>query len=149
MGGASTALMRTANEQLVLAALDARSVHDELETAIARQRSFMAVLAHELRNPLAPMRNVSALLARVQPGDAILPRLQDIIERQIMHMARMIDDLVDVSRAQTGSLSLSVHEADLITLVTNAIATCQPAMVLRQQRLRSACAAYCPTRRAP
>lgn len=135
--GRETALMRTANEQLILATLDARSVHDELEAANARQRSFMAVLAHDLRNPLAPMRNVSALLAQVKPGDPILPRLQDIIERQIVHMARMIDDLMDVSRAQTGSVTLALRETDLITVVNDAIAACEPAMVLRQQRLAS------------
>ncbi len=132
-----TALMRTANEQLVLATLDARAIQTELEVANRRQTDFMAVLAHELRNPLAPMRNVSALLARIQPDDPILPRLQDIIERQVVHMARMIDDLLDVTRAQNGTLAVNKRTTELTALVADAIATCQPEMDLRQQELTS------------
>jgi diguanylate cyclase len=76
---------------------------------------------------------VSALLARVQPDDPILPRLQEIIERQVVHMARLIDDLVDVSRAYTGKLSLELCDLELTSLVTDAIARCQPAMDIRLQ----------------
>ena len=132
-----SALMRTANEQLVLATLDARAIQTELEVANRRQMDFMAVLAHELRNPLAPMRNVSALLARIQLDDPILPRLQDIIERQVVHMARMIDDLLDVTRAQNGTLAVNKRTTELTALVADAIATCQPEMDLRQQELTS------------
>ena len=132
-----SALMRTANEQLVLATLDARAIQTELEVANRRQMDFMAVLAHELRNPLAPMRNVSALLARIQQDDPILPRLQEIIERQVVHMARMIDDLLDVSRAQNGTLAVDKRTTELTALVADAIDICQPAMDLRQQKLTS------------
>jgi diguanylate cyclase (GGDEF)-like protein len=130
-----TAEMRAANEQLVLTTLGARAAQRDLEEANRRQLDFMAVLAHELRNPLAPMRNVSALLARVQPGDPILPRLQDIIERQVVHMARMIDDLFDISRAQTGTLTVDHRRIELTALVAEVIAICQPAMDRRSQTL--------------
>ncbi len=127
--------MRAANEQLVLATLSARAIQMELEVANRRQLDFMAVLAHELRNPLTPMRNVSALLARVQAGDPILPRLHDIIERQVVHMARMIDDLMDISRAQNGKLTIGSVKVELTSLVAETIATCRPAMDLRFQDL--------------
>ncbi len=130
-----SAEMRAANEQLVLTTLGARAIQLDLQEANRRQLDFMAVLAHELRNPLAPMRNVSALLARVQPGDPILPRLQDIIERQVVHMARMIDDLFDISRAQSGTLTVDHRRIELTAVVAEVIAICQPAMDLRSQTL--------------
>lgn len=133
--GQPSALMRAANEQLVLTTLENSVVQAELESANRRQLDFMAILAHELRNPLAPMRNVSALLARVQPGDPILPRLQDIIERQVVHMARMIDDLLDISRAQNGKLSMDSLTTELRSLVADAVATCQSALDSRRQDL--------------
>lgn len=133
--GRPSADMRAANEQLVLTTLGARAIQSDLEEANRRQLDFMAVLAHELRNPLAPMRNVSALLARVQPGDPILPRLQDIIERQVVHMARMIDDLFDISRAQKGTLTVDHSRIELTALVAEAIAICRPAMDQRSQTL--------------
>ncbi len=132
---APSSQMRAANEQLVLATLNARARQKELEVANRRQLDFMAVLAHELRNPLAPMRNVSALLARVKADDPILPRLQDIIERQVVHMARMIDDLMDISRAQSGKLTVEHVKVELTSLVAETIATCRPAMDLRFQNL--------------
>jgi diguanylate cyclase len=130
-----SALMRAANEHLVLSTLETHVIQAELEMTNRRQLDFMAVLAHELRNPLAPIRNVSALLARVQPGDPILPRLQDIIERQVVHMARMIDDLVDISRAQNGRLAIESLKTELTSLVAEAIATGQPTRDLRRQNL--------------
>jgi len=126
--------LREANEQLVLAALIAQGLQAESEARQLQQSEFMAVLAHELRNPLVPMRNVAALLARVAPDDAVLPKLQAIIERQVTHMARLVDDLLDVSRANSGKLQLKLGPVDITSVVADAINACRPAIDVRLQR---------------
>ncbi len=126
--------LREANQELVLTVLRARDTQAIVEDAQRRQTEFMAMLAHELRSPLAPMRNVSALLERVGSNDSILPRLQGIIERQVVHMARLIDDLLDVSRAHTGKLRLEREAVQLGSVIAFAVDACRPAMDLRLQK---------------
>jgi signal transduction histidine kinase len=125
--------LREANEKLVLAVLSAQAVQAAAEDAQRRQVEFIAMLAHELRNPLAPMRNVSAMLARVEADDPILPRLQTIIERQVVHMARLVDDLLDVSRAHTGKLRLERSVVLLSVVIAESIEASRPAMDVRLQ----------------
>ncbi len=127
--------LQEANEHLVLAALTAQTLQAEAEEVQQRQREFMAVLAHELRNPLVPMRNVAAVLARVTPDDALLHKLQAIIERQVVHMARMVDDLLDVSRASAGKLHLDLAPVDMTSVIADTIVVCRPAIDLRLQSL--------------
>ncbi len=124
-----------ANEQLVLAVLSAQLLQQEAERANSQQADFMAIMAHELRNPLAPMYNVAALLARVPADDATLPKLQAIIERQVGHMARMVDDLLDVTRASTGKLRLEVRLIDMASVCSRSVEQRHAAMQLRLQRL--------------
>lgn len=125
--------LREANEHLVLAVLNAQSKQADSEHAQRRQREFIATLAHELRNPLAPMLNVSALIERVQPDDAMLPRLRSIIERQVAHMTRLIDDLMDITRAETGKLRLALAPIEVAAVIAESIEACRPAMDLRLQ----------------
>lgn len=127
--------LREANENLVLAALSAQVLQAEAEATQQRQTEFMAVLAHELRNPLVPMRNVAAILARVSPDDAVLHKMQAIIERQVVHMARLVDDLLDVSRATAGKLRLDLAPVDMTSVIADTIDACRPAIDLRLQRL--------------
>jgi diguanylate cyclase (GGDEF)-like protein len=127
--------LREANEQLVLAALIAQGLQAESEARQLQQTEFMAVLAHELRNPLVPMRNVASVLSRVTPDDSALHKMQGIIERQVAHMARLVDDLLDVSRASTGKLRLNVAQVDMTSVVADTIDACRPAIDLRLQRL--------------
>lgn len=125
--------MREANEQLVLAALSAQALQAYAQDASDRQQEFMGMLAHELRNPLAPMLNVAAMLAGAHSDTMNVPRLQAIIERQVVHMARLIDDLLDVSRIASGKLRLDMQRADLLVIVAEAIEACRPAMDVRLQ----------------
>ncbi len=127
------ASLREANEKLVLAALTAQELHADAQQAQRRQTEFMAVLAHELRTPLAPIRNVSALLERLTVDDPMLPRLKAIIERQVDHMARLVDDLLDVSRAITGKLRLQLEVVSMAAVVHEAVAASQPGIELRRQ----------------
>lgn len=127
--------LREANERLVLAALNAQELHLASEQAHRRQTEFLAVMAHELRNPLAPIRTVAALLSRA--GIEELPFLRGVIERQVAHMTRLVSDLLDVSRASTGKLRLELESVDMASVIEAAVDACRPAMLLRRQRFEA------------
>ena len=75
---------------------------EDLAEADRRKDDFLAMLAHELRNPLAPIRNIVQFLQMKGPPDADLRRARDVLERQVHHLARLVDDLLDVSRIGRG-----------------------------------------------
>lgn len=123
--------LREANQQLVLAALSAQELQVAAEKAQQRQTEFLAVMAHELRNPLTPIRIAATLMGQV-PSEG-LPRLQTVIERQVVHMTRLLNDLLDVSRASTGKLRLDRQKVELASVIDQAVATCRPSMDVRLQ----------------
>jgi two-component system, chemotaxis family, CheB/CheR fusion protein len=94
---------------------------EELAAADRAKNEFLALLAHELRNPLAPMRN--AVLVQKEPGakPEVLKQAQEIIERQIQNMTRLIDDLLDVSRITQGKITLRKVPLDLATTLTRVV----------------------------
>ena len=124
--------LSAANEALVLATLTAQALQMVAIEALRRQTEALALAAHELRNPLMPIRTVAALLGRVTDTDQ-LPRLSAIIERQVMHMTRVIDDLLDAARVATGKLHLHRARIDLREVFTNVVDVCQPMMDARAQ----------------
>ncbi len=93
-----------------------KASEDKLREANARKDEFLAMLAHELRNPLAPIRSATDMLAMMQLEPRLL-RLQQVIARQAEHMKRMIDDLLDVSRIARDRLTLELDDVDLVELV--------------------------------
>ncbi len=123
--------LREANQQLVLSALDARQLLAAAEQARARQKDFLAVAAHELRNPLSSISLAWSMLARPEDKDAA--RTQAIVGRQVMHMQRLIDDMLDLARARSGKLRLVRRKVDLAGLVEEVVFTCSPAMEKRRQ----------------
>jgi diguanylate cyclase len=125
--------LRNANEQLVLAALNAERLQDAAEQAQRRQTIFLAVLAHELRNPLVPMQHAATLLHRARLDEGLLPRIQAMIEQQVAHMSRLIADLLDISRMSTGKLRLERRMVDLADTINAAVAACRPGMDARLQ----------------
>ena len=127
------AQLQSANEQLVLAALDAQDLQAAAERAQRRQTEFLAVLAHELRNPLAPIRTAAALLGRVNADEPLLARVQGVIERQVVHISRMVDDLLDVSRVNTGKLRLESRKVEMAGIISEAVEACRPVMAARGQ----------------
>lgn len=129
------AQQREANEQLVLAALGTQELQVAAEAALRRQTEFLAVLAHELRNPLTPIRTATELMGKVHSDDTLLPRLQGIIERQVQQMTRLVGDLLDVSRINSGRLQLQRRVVDLTEVVNDAVETCRPTMTRRRQHL--------------
>jgi PAS domain S-box-containing protein len=94
----------------------------ELALADRRKDEFLAMLAHELRNPLAPIKT-SLHVLKLSPGDwEVVEEVRDVIERQVGHMGRLIDDLLDVSRITQGKVKLKVERLDLGRLVREGVA---------------------------
>jgi PAS domain S-box-containing protein len=87
---------------------------------------FLATLSHELRNPLAPLRNSVALLRRAARPDDPHAKIHAIMERQVNHLVRLVDDLLEVSRISRGAFSLRKEPVLLAAVVRNAIETSQP-----------------------
>ena len=128
------ARLRDANEKLVVAALSSQRLQGAAEEAHRRQTHFLAVLAHEFRGPLMPMQHAATLLRHTPFDGSILPRIQGMIERQVAHMARLVGDLLDVSRLSTGKLRIERRAVDLVRILEEAVDACRPAMDLRLQR---------------
>jgi diguanylate cyclase (GGDEF)-like protein len=128
--------LRRANEQLVLSALSAQVSAAQATAAHTQQIRFMGLVAHELRNPLAPIRLAASMLTggAGQAGPS-LARLSAIIETEVKHMARLIDDLLEGSRVSTGKLRLELGQVDLQEVLAQAVETCRPLMESRQQEL--------------
>lgn len=129
------AQLQEANEQLVLAALTAQELQAAAEQAQARQMEVLAVVAHELRNPLAPIGYAAAMLDRGRADEPLLRRVQGVIERQVAHVSRLVGDLLDVSRARTGSFRLERQTVDMAGLIDQAVQSCRPALDARLQHL--------------
>ncbi|MDQ3205689.1 MAG: ATP-binding protein [Pseudomonadota bacterium] len=129
------AQQQEANAHLILAALGAQDLQAAAEEAQRRQTEFLAVLAHELRNPLAPIRAAAALLGMIGDDETMLPQLQAVIERQVTHMSRLVGDLLDMSRVSTGKLRLECRSVDLAGLINQVIDGCRPAIESRAQIL--------------
>ena len=128
--------MREANAQLLVAALQARSDEADARQDHRRQVHYMAMVAHELRNPLTPIRVAASLLSNRGPDEApSLARLQAIIERQVTHMTRLVEDLVEGSRVSVGKLRLECATVDIVELLDLAVQTCRPRMQERDQTM--------------
>ena len=94
-----------------------------LEAADRQKNEFLAVLAHELRNPLAPIRNSAEVLARTLSQDSQAQVAIGVIKRQVTHATRLVDDLLDVSRISEGRIDLKVQPIDLATVIAQAVET--------------------------
>lgn len=100
---------------------DAQTAQSALQEANRRKDDFLAVLAHELRNPLAPIRNAVELIRRDPESPALITRASSVIDRQVEHMARMVDDLLDDSRITRGKVVLREMQLDLVAVVRGTI----------------------------
>ena len=105
-------------------------------TANARKDEFLAMLAHELRNPLAPIRTGLELIRRGGDTAVAVERVRGIMERQVGHMVRLIDDLMDVSRITSGKIVLQREPTLLASLVHSAVDANRAAMAAKRIELR-------------
>lgn len=109
-----------------------RAEETERET-VRRKDEFLAVLGHELRNPLAPIRTALELMAARYPDYAI--REREVIDRQLRHVTRLVDDLLDLARVTSGSLNLKREPSDLTLAVQRAVEIASPLFEAKRHRL--------------
>jgi signal transduction histidine kinase/DNA-binding response OmpR family regulator len=102
-------------------ALDNARLYEDIRQEDARKNQFLMMLAHELRNPLAPIRNAVGVLKLLGARDSMLIQARDMIDRQVTHMARLVDDLLDMSRLARGKILLRRERLDLARLVRDTI----------------------------
>lgn len=126
--------LRDVNEQLLMTALRAQDLLDAAELAHKQRAQAMTVLAHELRNPLAPLRTTGHLLAQ-RAEDPVIAKAAEIIDRQVFQLSRLIEDLLDGSRAGARGFTLQRQRVALRDVLERSIAANRSAMVSRQQVL--------------
>jgi signal transduction histidine kinase len=112
-------------DELKIATQESRKYAAALKEADQRKDEFLATLAHELRNPLAPIRSGLEILRREPTGEAA-DRVKDMMDRQLSHMVRLFDDLLDMSRVSKGKIDLRKEKLDLQTVIQSALESVQP-----------------------
>lgn len=127
--------LRDANEHLVIATMEAQALTEAAERGNRQREQFLAMLAHELRNPLAPIVNALAVLHRVATPEPLVPWAHDVIKRQVGHMTRLLNDLLDVSRVTSGKITLQKRPVALSDLMVQAVETSSPPIRDRKQNL--------------
>ncbi len=108
-----------------------KRAEEQLRQGARRKDEFLAVLGHELRNPLAPILNASQILKLVGSPDPRAQRAREMIERQVGHISRMVDDLLDVARIVRGKISLRRERLDWVKLVRTTVSDLQPGLEAR------------------
>lgn len=107
----------------------------QLAEADRRKDEFLAMLAHELRNPLAPIRNATDILLLKGSDQSVLRRARELIGRQVMHMTRLLDDLLDVSRITGGKIRIAKEPVAVADVVAQAVETVRPLIDKKQHHL--------------
>jgi signal transduction histidine kinase len=106
-----------------------------LETADRQKNEFLAMLAHELRNPLAPIRNAGEILSRTLPPNSPTHAAIAMVKRQVTQLTRLVDDLLDVSRITQGRIELKSEPLDLASVINHAVETVEPLFRERQHEV--------------
>ncbi len=114
---------------------DQKRAVETLSEADRRKDEFLATLAHELRNPLAPIRNSLEILKMPRVDAVMVQQTRDMMERQVHHLVRLVDDLLDVSRVMRGKIELRPEPIELASVVARAVETAQPLIQIQQHRL--------------
>ncbi len=131
----SLSAVRTSHDGQVLRLLavsrdvtEAREREQALRESDRQKDNFIATLAHELRNPLAPIRNALTLMRRIDPLNPQLVWGRDVIDRQVTQMARLLEDLLDISRITRSKLMLQCEELQLAAVIEQALEVARPAL---------------------
>ncbi|MBA3596924.1 MAG: PAS domain S-box protein [Methylibium sp.] len=112
--------------QMASVAIDNAALVEELREAHRRKDEFLATLAHELRNPLAPLRNGLQVMKLARDKPEIVERARSMMERQLAQMVHLIDDLLDMSRISRGKIDLRKERVELVKIVQQAVETSRP-----------------------
>jgi signal transduction histidine kinase/CheY-like chemotaxis protein len=133
--GERSAAVEASNRSLQAETDEPRAAEAALRDADKRKDEFLATLAHELRNPLAPMVNAVAILRRAELDPQVTERALAMMERQLAQMVRLVDDLLDVARVTTGKLTVRRQSTELATVVRSAVETVRPLIDARRHEL--------------
>ena len=131
----STAELQAISERERRTADDLRKLAADLSEANRRKTEFLAVLAHELRNPLAPIQNGLEIFKLVEDAPAPVARARDMMERQLQHLVSLVDDLLDVARITQGRIDLKTDKLELAPLVGAAVEMHAPLLEVGRQKL--------------
>jgi CheY-like chemotaxis protein/two-component sensor histidine kinase len=112
-----------------------RAAEEALREAGRRKDEFLAMLAHELRNPLAPIRNALHILSMPGMSSEAVEQSRQMIERQVRHLVRLVDDLLDVSRIMRSRIELRKEPVDLAIVIASAVETAQPMLDAQGQEI--------------
>jgi PAS domain S-box-containing protein len=115
--------------------LSQRRHAETLADTAQRMHEFIAMLAHELRNPLAPIRNAVALMARRNVEDPLVEAMRQTIDRQSQNLTRIVDELLDVNRVARGQFTINRQSIDLRDVLARAVETSRPLIEARGHRL--------------
>lgn len=124
-----------ANQNLLLATFGAENLRLQAEAANRHQNEFLAMLAHELRNPLAPIGLASAMLGRIPAPSKQVLHIKSIIDRQVGQLSNLLDDLLDAARITTGKIELHKAALSVSDQLKNAVQTVQSRLDERKQKL--------------
>jgi signal transduction histidine kinase/CheY-like chemotaxis protein len=133
-GASKMALIREVVSRAAIA-MENALLYRAIQEADQRKNEFLAMLAHELRNPLAPIRNAVHIIKRIGIEDATVTWARDIIGRQVDHMARMVDDLLDVSRIARGKVTVHHEPIRLDAILERAMEAVRPLFKGREEDL--------------
>jgi signal transduction histidine kinase len=128
--------LRVANQNLVLTSVRAQILQEQAEERNRQQNEFLAMLAHELRNPMAPISNAANLLAKLSSAHPLLPQIQGVISRQVEHMSRLIHDLLDASRITSGKIALQKSGITVNDLINHSLEMVRPSIEQKRQQLK-------------
>jgi signal transduction histidine kinase/DNA-binding response OmpR family regulator len=117
------------------AALDNAWLYQDIQRADRQKNEFLSMLAHELRNPLAPIRNALHMLRAHGPQQPQLQWARDVIDRQITHMVRLVDDLLEIARITGGKIRLQLEPVEVAATATQALEASRPLLEARQHQL--------------
>jgi signal transduction histidine kinase len=126
-----------ANQQLVLATTRTQAAEEELGEAARHKDEFLAMLGHELRNPLVPIRNVAEMLRTISGDNKQLTWAHEVLVRQVGHITRLVDDLLDISLISRGAMQLQLEPVDLSVAITRALDSVVPLVEKKRHRLHS------------
>src|SRR6187455_1533478 len=127
-------LQRT-NQSLETEVRERIRAENSLKDAVVKRDEFLAMLSHELRNPLSPLRNASHMLMQGETTDPKIVWSRGVIERQLKHMIRLVDDLLDVSRIARGKIVLVSERVNVAEIIAAAAEIVQPLLEQKQQHL--------------